>query len=95
MKVPTIPTGYLIAGGAVVAALAYIKFKGAAGLGKDIATGTIELVDSVVSETVIAGGEVVGIPRTNQTECEKAKAEGRTWDASFACPAGDFLKYLF
>jgi hypothetical protein len=95
MKAPTIPPVYLLAGGAVIAALAYIKFKGAAGIGASIGAGAVELVDSVVSETVIAGGEVVGIPRTDLTECEKAKAEGRTWDASFACPAGDFLKYLF
>lgn len=40
-------------------------------------------------------GEVIGVPRTNMTECERAKAEGRTLDASFACPAGDFLSYLF
>lgn len=44
---------------------------------------------------VIAVGQAVGIPRTNMTECEKAKAEGRTWDASFACPASTFLSYLW
>jgi hypothetical protein len=36
-----------------------------------------------------------GIPETNLSECEKAKTEGRTWDASFACPAGDFIGYLW
>ena len=36
-------------------------------------------------------GLAVGIPRTNMTECERAKAEGRWWDASFACPAADFV----
>lgn len=40
-------------------------------------------------------GEQVGIPVTNQTECERAIAEGRTLDASFACPAGTFLSSLF
>lgn len=39
-------------------------------------------------------GDAVGLPRTNMTECEKAIKEGRTWDASFACPAGDFLSYM-
>lgn len=39
-------------------------------------------------------GAAIGVPRTDQTECDKAKAEGRTWDASFACPAGDFLRYV-
>lgn len=36
-------------------------------------------------------GLAVGIPRTNASECDRAKAEGRWWDASFACPAGDFI----
>lgn len=40
-------------------------------------------------------GDLIGIPRTDQTECEKAIAEGRTLDASFACPAGTFLKNMW
>lgn len=43
---------------------------------------------------VLGIGDGVGIPRTNMTECERAMAEGRTWDASFACPASTFLRYL-
>lgn len=30
-------------------------------------------------------------PRTNETECDRALREGRTWDASFACPAARFI----
>jgi hypothetical protein len=37
----------------------------------------------------------VGVPPTNLTACQRAIAEGRTWDASFACPAKDFLSYAF
>lgn len=44
---------------------------------------------------VLGIGDSVGIPRTDQTECERALAEGRYWDASFACPAGDFLGGIF
>ena len=44
---------------------------------------------------VVTAGDALGVPRTNETECERAKREGRTWDASFACPAGDFIGYLF
>lgn len=95
MKATDIPVTYWLAGGAVLAAVWYIKTKGVAGAAGAVASNAVHLVDNVVSETVIAVGEVVGIPRTNQTECEKAKAEGRTWDASFACPAGDFVKYLW
>lgn len=36
-------------------------------------------------------GLAVGIPRTSMSECARAKAEGRWWDASFHCPAGDFI----
>jgi hypothetical protein len=36
-------------------------------------------------------GDSIGLPRTDATECEKAMAEGRYWDASFVCPAGDFI----
>lgn len=61
---------------------------------------------STVRDSIASGGEyagqaaagaiegvglAVGIPRTNLTECERAKREGRWWDASFACPAGDFI----
>lgn len=84
---------YLIAGAAVGAALLYVWAKGGKGTGAAIVGGAISVADGAVSEVVNTVGEVVGVPRTNQTECEKAKAEGRTWDASFACPAVDFLKY--
>ena len=54
-----------------------------------------QTADRAVSTPVYAVGDWVGIPRTNMTECERAKAEGRTWDASFACPAGDFIEYVW
>lgn len=53
--------------------------------------GVAGVVGDVVSGTVISGSELIGIPRTNETECEAAIREGRTWDASFACPAGRFI----
>lgn len=54
----------------------------------------VDMADKVVSTPVLAIGDAVGIPRTNESECQRAIREGRTWDASFACPAGDFLSYL-
>lgn len=92
MKMPNV---YLIAGGAVAAALAYVYFMGAKKTGQQLGAGAVDLVDGIVSGGVVEIGQKVGIPATNQTECEKAKAEGRTWDASFACPATDFVKYVF
>jgi hypothetical protein len=90
MKLPPV---YLIAGAAVGAALLYVWAKGAKGTGAALVGGAISVADGAVSEVVNTVGEAVGIPRTNPSKCEKAKAEGRTWDASFDCPALDFLKY--
>lgn len=49
---------------------------------------------NIASLPVYAVGDAIGVPRTNMTECERAKAEGRTWDASFSCDAVDWLKYI-
>lgn len=95
MKTATIPTLYLAAGGVVVVALLWAKARGGKDAGQAIGSGAVNLVDGVLSGGVIAGVDLIGIPPTNMTECEKAKAEGRTWDASFACPAKDFLSYLW
>lgn len=43
---------------------------------------------------VVGAGEAVGIPQTNQDQCVEAIYAGRTWDASFACPAATFVRYL-
>lgn len=87
---------YLAAGGAVLAALVWAVARGGASrAGQTIGGTVVDLADGVISGGVIAIGERIGIPPTNMSECERAKAEGRTWDASFACPAVDFLKYLW
>jgi len=89
----------LIAGGLLVAAFVVFKKKdlgaaavdAAAGVGETVGQGAVAAAGGVV----LGIGDGIGVPRTNMTECERAKAEGRTWDASFACPAGDFLSYVF
>lgn len=68
------------AGGGIVQEVAATVTEAAAGA-----------VGSVASGAVLGVGDAVGLPRTDQTECQKALAEGRMWDASFACPAKDFL----
>lgn len=90
-----ITTPYLIAGGAVLAGLLWASSKGAKETGAAIGKAGVDLVDGVIGGTVVGAGTLLGIPATNLTECEKAKRDGRTWDASFACPAGDFLKYVW
>lgn len=87
---------YLIAGAAVAGALWWASRQGnAQAIGEAVGGAAVNMVDGVLSGTVNTVGEAVGIPRTSMTECERAKLEGRTWDASFACPAGDFLKYVW
>lgn len=50
-----------------------------------------QVIADTAADVVLGTGDVLGIPRTNETECAKALREGRTWDASFACPAGTFI----
>lgn len=88
-------TPYLIAGGAVLAALAWAATRGAQGTGQAIGGAAVDLVDGVVSGAVIGAGELVGIPATSQTQCEIDRANGDTWAASFSCPAKTFLNYVF
>jgi hypothetical protein len=61
----------------------------------EVTAGVVGAVGEVGVGAVIGVGDVLGIPRTNETECQKALREGRTWDASFVCPAGDFLGSFF
>lgn len=79
------------AGVAALALLILVKKNGAANVGNDLGSAAVDLAGGVVVGAAESIGEVFGIPQTNMTECEKAKAEGRWWDASFACPAGDFI----
>lgn len=90
-----VKVAYIVAGGAVLAAIAYVALRGVKNVGADLGGAAVDLVDGVVTGTVTGIGEHIGVPKTSQTECERAKAEGRTWDASFACPAVDFLGYLW
>lgn len=86
---------YVIAGAAGLAFVLWVSMKGTKNAGQAIGGAVVDLTDGVIGGAVTTIGEAVGIPQTNLTECERAKLEGRTWDASFACPAGDFLKYVF
>lgn len=61
----------------------------------DVVAGAVDAVGNAGAGVAIGIGDVIGVPRTNETECEKAIREGRTWDASFACPAGTFIKSIF
>ncbi len=90
-----IPAPYMAAAAIVAIAVAYVVLRGAAKAGAEVGRATVDFADGVITGGVVGVGEAVGVPATNETDCQKAKREGRTWDASFACPAGDFLKYVF
>lgn len=53
------------------------------------------VIDKTLSWPILTAGDAVGIPRTDMTACEKAIAANNKWDASFACPAGKFLGFVF
>jgi hypothetical protein len=64
--------------------------KGVAGVAADVVGATTD----AAAGAVVGIGQAVGIPATSESECARAMREGRTWDASFACPAADFLRYV-
>ena len=89
-------TPYIIGAGAIAAALLWAKSQGGAqGAGQAIGGAVVDMTDGVITGIVTGAGSLVGIPETDKTECERAKASGSTWKASFACPAKDFLSYVF
>lgn len=89
-------TSVLIAGALLAGALLlYVKKNGTGNVAVDAGAALGQAVADAGAGVVLGVGDAVGIPRTNLSECERAKAEGRILAASFACPAGDFLSYLW
>jgi hypothetical protein len=97
---PTFPIKVALAA-AVVAGVGFVMWRrsSAEPLGTQIGSAlgglVVDAADGAVSGVAYGIGDRIGVPRTNETECEKAIREGRTWDASFACPAGTFIKSIF
>lgn len=88
------------AAAAAVVLVMLVKKKGAvvgaaADAGATLGEAAGNFAGAAAGGVVLGIGDQVGIPRTNMTECEKALAEGRKWDASFACPAGTFIGSFF
>ena len=81
--------------GAAAAVVIIAKFKDLKSVGAGIGGAAVDVVDGVISGAVVGLGQAVGVPPTSMTACQRAIAEGRTLDASFACPARDFLSYAF
>lgn len=89
---PSVPTAVVLAGVAAGAWLLYrLVTQGVRGTAAAVTSGVIDAGAGVV----IGAGDAIGIPQTNQDACSEAMYAGRTLDASFACPAGTFLHYLW
>jgi hypothetical protein len=84
------PEILLIAGGAVLAAL-LIAGKNAGAVGEGIGAAAVDMADGVISGTVFAVGDKLGIERTDAQMGEAALSNGNYWEASFLLPAGDFI----
>ena len=96
---PTMPSPAVAvvayAGAALGLYLLYNIFtKGVVGAAASVTRGVVGGVLDVGAGAVVGAGEVIGIPATDPDLCRDAIASGRTWDASFACPAGTFLRYV-
>jgi len=50
-----------------------------------------ETAGDLASGAVVGAGKLVGIPETDKSQCQRDLDAGRFWEASFSCPAGDFL----
>lgn len=103
MKLPNIPGGWVSwAGiGAGVAVLGYWLARRAAGdtrpmatvIGEGLGTAAANVVSGAATGVVTGAGAAVGIPATDASRCEAAKAAGDTWEASKYCPAPEFLRW--
>jgi hypothetical protein len=60
----------------------------------NLAAGAVGAAGDAAAGVVLGTGDLLGIPRTNTTQCQADAANGRTWDASFSCNAGDFARYV-
>lgn len=92
MKLP--PVVLIGAGLGVLGLVLYRGAGGAGGLARELVSGAYGVASEVASEGVLSIGDAIGLPRTDRTECEQLLADGRTWDASFVCPAGTWIRSL-
>lgn len=66
----------------------------AGGITGQASKAVISAAGGVITGTVTAIGQQVGVPETNMTKCQMDLMKGDKWNASFDCPALDYLRYL-
>lgn len=81
--------------GVVVYMARKVQLPTAGGVASDFARGAVDAANGAFEGAVKGLGGVFGIPDTSMTQCERDIAAGRTWDASFSCPAKDFVGSFF
>lgn len=84
----------MIVGGVLLGAAA-IYFIGVKGVAFGAGKAVVDAVGGAATGAVYGASDIIGLENPDQTKCAQAKQSGDTWGASFACPAGDFLKYVF
>lgn len=78
----------------VVAVAVLVMRKGAAqSVGAAAGEAAGNFVAGAAGGVVLGIGDGLGVDRTNVGQCERDKAAGDTWAASFSCGAGDFVKW--
>lgn len=60
---------------------------------REIARAAVGLVKNTAVGVVYGVSDAVGLQNPDITACEAAKQAGDSWEASFVCPANDFIKY--
>jgi len=87
MQLPQLTPGAVVALGALGIGALYLMRNQTS----NIAAGAVGAVADAGAGAVLGIGDVIGIPRTNETQCQADLKAGRLWDASFSCPAGTFI----
>jgi len=82
----------LIVGGAVLGIAAFY-FLGVRGLASGAGRAVVNAAGGVAEGVTYGVSDLIGLENPDLTKCEQAKLNGDTWQASFSCGAGDFLKY--
>lgn len=66
--------------------------RGLGGAAEDVAAGAVAVAGGAAVGVVKGTGEVVGVPDTDMALCKQALEAGDYWNASFYCPAKDFIE---
>lgn len=72
-----------------------VQLPSVGGVASDLARGAVDAANGAIVGGVKGIGAVFGVPDTSLSRCEADIAAGRTWDASFSCPASRFVGSVF